>query len=177
MPFLPQHVQDQLVDERGNFELYRQILPHELANLTFCGYNSSFFSPLSAEVAALWIGTHLAGKLALPPIAQRRKHVTKRLRWMEERTEGKHARGTNIIPFSIHNIDEMLDDLGVRAGGLRRLTEWLIPLNPSAYVKIFRNLLDRNARQPANAPDQARPALDKAPDSYSLSGRHHTRRG
>ena len=30
----------------------------------------------------------------------------------QERTEGKHARGTNVIPFSMHNIDEMLDEVG-----------------------------------------------------------------
>ena len=32
---------------------------------------------------------------------------------MEERTEGHHARGTNIIPFSLHNIDEILSDVGL----------------------------------------------------------------
>ncbi|MEV0724966.1 hypothetical protein AB0I37_19575 [Micromonospora purpureochromogenes] len=41
-----------------------------------------------------------------------------RLAWMTARTSGKHARGTNIIPFSMHNIDEVLDELGLNLGPL-----------------------------------------------------------
>ncbi|MBC7202993.1 MAG: NAD(P)/FAD-dependent oxidoreductase, partial [Pusillimonas sp.] len=113
VPFLPQSVQDEITDERGNFELYRQILPLTVKRLHFCGYNSSFYSPLSAEVAALWIATHLMGGLNLPALEERREHVQRRLKWMEERTEGKHARGTNIIPFSMHNVDGRLGGGGV----------------------------------------------------------------
>lgn len=136
VPFLDQATQARLHDERGNFALFRQILPHDVDRLTFCGYNSSFFSPLSAEIAALWIARHLQGELDLPPVEERRASVAQRLRWMEERTEGKHARGTNIIPFSVHNIDEMLGDLGAGVGRLRRLAEWLLPLRPGAYAGI-----------------------------------------
>jgi MerR family copper efflux transcriptional regulator len=42
-------VQRRLLDERGNFMLYRQIQPVEVERLSFAGYNSSFFSPLSAR--------------------------------------------------------------------------------------------------------------------------------
>ena len=36
--------------------LYRQVLPPRRSDdLTFAGYNSSFFSPLNAEMAAVWI--------------------------------------------------------------------------------------------------------------------------
>ncbi|GEL20859.1 flavin-containing monooxygenase [Pseudonocardia asaccharolytica] len=151
-PFLDEQVQSRICDERGNFALYRQILPHDMPDLTFCGYNSSFFSPLSAEVAALWIATHLAGGLDLPPVAQRRTHVVERLRWMEERTEGKHARGTNIIPFSVHNIDEMLADLKVGVGRFRRFMEWLAPVDPGAYTHLTRELLARHAAHTATEP-------------------------
>ncbi|MEJ8279925.1 flavin-containing monooxygenase [Pseudonocardia spirodelae] len=145
VPFLSAAVRDRLVDERGNFELYRQIHPHAVADLSFCGYNSSFLSPLSAEVAALWIGVHLAGGFDLPPVEARRAFVQERLRWMEERTEGKHARGTNIIPFSLHNIDEMLSDLGATIGRRRRFTEWLLPVDPGAYARITATLTARHA--------------------------------
>ena len=157
IPFLSQEVRDRLVDERGNFELYRQILPHTVADLTFCGYNSSFLSPLSAEVAALWIGCHLAGGVDLPPLEDRRRYVQTRLRWMEERTEGKHAHGTNIIPFSVHNIDEMLSDLGAGLGRVRRLGEWLLPVDPRAYARVARTLLARHA-PPTAVPAPASPS-------------------
>lgn len=141
VPFLDAATQAALHDERGNFELFRQILPHEVERLTFCGYNSSFFSPLSAEIAALWIAQHVTGGLDLPPVDERRALVAERLRWMEERTEGKHARGTNIIPFSVHNIDEMLGDLGLGVGRAARFVEWLMPLRPGAYASITRKLV------------------------------------
>lgn len=143
VPFLDDATQARLHDERGNFELFRQILPHDVEHLTFCGYNSSFFSPLSAEVAALWIAQHLDGALTLPRVEERRAQVAARLRWMEERTEGKHARGTNIIPFSVHNIDEMLGDIGLGVGRVGRVAEWLMPLRPGAYAAVTRRLVAR----------------------------------
>lgn len=144
VPFLDDATQAALHDKRGNFELFRQILPHEVERLTFCGYNSSFFSPLSAEIAALWIAQHLDGALDLPPVEERRMLVAEQLRWMEERTEGKHARGTNIIPFSVHNIDEMLGDLGMGIGRVRRFVEWLMPLRPGSYATLTRTLVARH---------------------------------
>jgi dimethylaniline monooxygenase (N-oxide forming) len=140
VPFLDDAMQARLHDERGNFTLYRQILPHDVPRLTFSGYNSSLFSPLSAEIAAVWTARHLRGDLPLPPVEERRRQVAARLRWMEHRTQGKHARGTTIIPFSMHNIDEMLDDMGVGIGRAARAVEWLLPLRPGAYAKITRGL-------------------------------------
>jgi cation diffusion facilitator CzcD-associated flavoprotein CzcO len=133
VPFLDDDITARLLDERGNFQLYRQILPHDVPNLTFCGYNSSFFSPLSAEVGAIWIAAYLAGGVDLPAVEVRRELVADRLAWMEKRTEGKHARGTNIIPFSMHNIDETLDDLHVNVGRGTKLRQWLLPINPAVY--------------------------------------------
>lgn len=150
VPFLPQSVQDEITDERGNFELYRQILPLTVKRLHFCGYNSSFYSPLSAEVAALWIATHLMGGLDLPSVEKRREHVRRRLKWMEERTEGKHARGTNIIPFSMHNVDEMLDEIGINVGPFTRFKQWLLPIDARDYRMVTRKLLERQKQVQAN---------------------------
>ena len=145
VPFLSDEVQRELTDERGNFELYRFILPHTVPGLAFCGYNSSFFSPLSAEVAALWIANYLMGGAKLPTLAERRRATQERLRWMEERTEGHHARGTNIIPFSMHNIDECLAEIGVSVPATQRAREWLLPVNPSDYAPVTTRLLRAKA--------------------------------
>ncbi|MEO5876837.1 MAG: NAD(P)/FAD-dependent oxidoreductase [Streptosporangiaceae bacterium] len=133
VPFLDDEVMRKLTDERGNFQLYRQILPHDVPNLTFAGYNSSFFSPLSAEMSALWIASHLAGLHSVPPVEERRRLVAERLAWMEERTHGRHARGTNIVPFSMHNIDEVLDELGLNVGRATKARQWLLPVAPGSY--------------------------------------------
>ena len=145
VPFLDDEVTGRLLDADGNFQLYRQILPHDVPNLTFSGYNSSFFSPLSAEAGAVWIGAHLAGGIDLPPVEERRTQVAERVRWMEERTQGRHASGTNLIPFSMHNIDETLDELGLNIDRGAIVKQWLLPVDPSAYAGIVGRLKARLA--------------------------------
>ncbi|CAM5418556.1 hypothetical protein [Eoetvoesiella caeni] len=69
---------------------------------------------------------------------------------MEERTEGKHARGTNIIPFSMHNVDEMLGDIGIDVSRMTRFKQWLLPPNAKDYRMVTTRLLKRQrARVPA----------------------------
>ncbi|GAA0959743.1 NAD(P)/FAD-dependent oxidoreductase [Actinocorallia libanotica] len=143
VPFLDEDVQRRLTDERGNFALYRHILPHDVPNLTFAGYNSSFFSPLSAEMSAVWIASHLAGLHTVPPAEERRRAVSERLAWMEERTRGRHARGTNVIPFSMHNIDEVLDDLDLNVSGTTKALQWLLPVDPGDYRHVGEKLRQR----------------------------------
>jgi cation diffusion facilitator CzcD-associated flavoprotein CzcO len=143
VPFLDATVKVDLFDARGNFRLYRCILPAKVRNLAFNGYNSSFFSPLSAEMGALWIAAWLAGDLKLPPVEQQVAQTDERLAWMERRTEGKHARGTNIIPFSMHQIDELLEDLRLPISAFQRFVEWQVPVRPAAYQRVARGLKAR----------------------------------
>jgi dimethylaniline monooxygenase (N-oxide forming) len=146
VPFFDDELQERVTDEHGDFELYQYIQPLDVPRLSFVGYNSSFFSPLSAEVAALWVADYLMGGLELPPIKEQRYQVAERLRWMRERTDGKHAHGTNIIPFSMHNIDEALDEMELNVGPVTRALQWLIPPNPGSYQKATTELLARQGR-------------------------------
>jgi hypothetical protein len=160
VPFFSEEIQHTLTDGRGNFELYRHIHPLDVSRLSFSGYNSSFFSPLSAEIAALWIANLLMGGLTLPPVETMRAQVDARVRWMERRTEGKHARGTNVIPFSMHNIDEMLEDIRIDVGPATRVAQWLLPIDPEAYRKVTAGLLERQRRleAPGREPAGVAPA-------------------
>ena len=56
---------------------------------------------------------------------------------------GNHARGTNIIPFSVHNIDETLNDIGINVTMLTRAKQWLFPVNPSDYRGVVQTLKKR----------------------------------
>jgi len=143
VPFLPERTQQQVFDARGNFALYRQIQPIDVPGLYFNGYNSSFFSPLNAEMAALWIAADLAGALVLPDAAARRTDVTAQLAFMDEATDTHHCRGTKIIPYSMHNVDEVLDDLGLQISKATRASHWLNPIAPAAYRKLTPTLLAR----------------------------------
>ncbi|TQL67064.1 cation diffusion facilitator CzcD-associated flavoprotein CzcO [Nocardioides albertanoniae] len=136
LPFFSEEIQDQLTDDNGDYRLYRQILPLGVPDLTFAGYNSSLFAPLSAEMSAVWIGSHLAGGHDLPSAEEMESHVAERVAWMRERTDGHHARGTNVIPFSMHNIDEVLDDVGLDIGSATKAKQWLLPIDPKAYASI-----------------------------------------
>ena len=144
--FLDPALQSRIMDDRGNFRLYRCILPTGVRNLAFNGYNSSFFSPLSAEMGTLWIAALLGGALSLPSEAEQLSATDARLRWMEARTEGKHARGTNIIPFSMHQIDELLGDMGLGIGAMQRFMEWQMPVKPSRYARVAKELRRRLER-------------------------------
>ena len=145
VPFLPRETQSRLFDERGNFMLYRQILPLGIPGLYFNGYNSSFFSPLNAEMAALWIAADVAGAVPLPDAEALRRAVVEQLAFMDEATDTHHCRGTKIIPFSMHNVDEVLGDLDLNIGAGVRASHWLNPIDPAAYRRVTLVLLDRLA--------------------------------
>lgn len=141
--FLPADVQDELFDERGNFVLYRQILPPTLDGLYFNGYNSSFFSPLNAEMAALWIAADLGGLLDKPSVPEMRAAAEEQLAFMDVAVAGHHNKGGKIIPYSLHNVDEVLGDLDLNIGRATRATHWLNPVNPAAYRSVTPQLLSR----------------------------------
>lgn len=143
VPFLPADVQARLLDERGNFMLYRQIRPLGVPGLYFNGYNSSFFSPLNAEMAAVWIAADLAGAVPLPDEPTMRRAVVDQLAFMDEATNTHHCRGTKIIPFSMHNVDEVLGDLDLNIPARVRATHWLNPVNPAAYRDVTAKLVRR----------------------------------
>ncbi len=151
VPFFDASVLQRVTDARGNFRLYRSILPVGMPRLAFNGYNSSFFSQLNCEIGALWLANHLRGGLQLPPVDEMNAQIDRRLAWMEERTDGKHSKGTNIIPFSVHNIDELLQDMGLPLGALTRFKQWLGPVDPADYAVVTRQLLARHAHTPADA--------------------------
>ncbi|WP_370942232.1 flavin-containing monooxygenase [Amycolatopsis sp. cg5] len=152
VPFLDESIHKALFDERGNFALYRQIQPIDVPGLYFNGYNSSFFSPLNAEMAALWIAADLAGAIDLPDAAARRAAVTAQLAFMDVAADTHHCRGAKIIPFSMKNIDEVLGDLGLQIGKPVRASHWLNPVSPAAYRKLTPQLLRRLADRVEDRP-------------------------
>jgi hypothetical protein len=96
-------------------------------------------------------------RLWLPQRTEAPPLSDKRLAWMEERTDGRHSKGTNIIPFSVHNIDELLGDMGLPLGSSTRFKQWLGPVDPADDQAVTHQLLQRHAAV-APSPPQARPA-------------------
>ena len=158
VPFLDDIVQSKLLDARGNFLLYRQILPLGIPGLYLNGYNSSFFSPLNAEMAAVWIAADLAGAVPRPDPETMRRAVLTQLAFMDEATDGHHSHFGKIIPFSLHNADEVLDDLGLNISSRVRATHWLNPVDPLAYRAVTPALVAKLGPPPEQAADQPRAA-------------------
>jgi cation diffusion facilitator CzcD-associated flavoprotein CzcO len=155
VPFLDADVQAHLFDERSNFMLYRQILPLGVDGLYFNGYNSSFFSPLNAEIAAVWIAAHLSGTVTLPPLAEMRRAVVDQLAFMDVATNGHHCRGTKIIPYSLHNVDEVLSDLDTNISRRVRASHWLNPVDPTAYRRVTAAVIGSLSRPAPARPTRA----------------------
>jgi hypothetical protein len=151
-----------VLDERGNFMLYRQIRPVSVPGLYFNGYNSSFFSPLNAEMAAVWIAADMAGAVPLPESAEMGRRVTEQLAFMDAATDIHHCRGGKIIPFSMHNVDEVLGDLGLNISAAVRAWHWLMPVDPAAYRRVTPAVLGRLPHSPTPAP-RATAIPDAAP--------------
>ncbi len=143
VPFFDDDVRSKVTDARGNFRLYRAVLPVDIPTLAFNGYNSSFYSQLCTEIGALWLIEFLRGGITLPSADQMNAYIDVRLEWMEERTDGKHAKGTNIIPFSVHHMDELLNDIDLNLNALVRFKQWLVPVTGRDYRKITGRLMKR----------------------------------
>ena len=146
VPFLSDEVMSSVTDANGNFRLYRSMTPVHVPRLAFNGYNSSLSSQLSCEVGALWIADLLGGRLRLPTTAVQDSDISERLNWIDKRNDGKHAKGTNVVPFSLHHVDELLQDLQLPLGVLTRIKHWLLPVNPADYAPATRALLARYQR-------------------------------
>lgn len=135
VPFLDSPLSAQ--NAEGDFELFRNVLPHDVPNLTFAGYNTSLISSLSAEVGATWIAAHLAGALTLPTPAARQAQVRADLKARKARMRGKYASGTVVLPRSLGNIDQMLSDMHAVLPRRVRMAQW----TRRSYSTDFRETL------------------------------------
>ncbi|WRT69903.1 uncharacterized protein IL334_006894 [Kwoniella shivajii] len=146
--FISAQLADTLKDKNGDWLLYRHVFPIDIEDLAFIGFNSSIFCPLTAEITSIWLAAHLRTDeqdplLVLTSRHQQRQKTAEEVTWHRERTEGHHASGTSIVPFSMSNIDEMLGDLEVEIGWLDYMREWVLPIRPSAYRYILPTVLQR----------------------------------
>lgn len=94
-------------------------------------------------MAALWIGADLAEAVALPGPEAMRRAVVEQLAFMDGATDTYHCRDTKIIPFSMHNVDEVLGDLDLNIGATVRASHWLGAVDPAAYRRMAPLLLRR----------------------------------
>ncbi|MFF0544609.1 flavin-containing monooxygenase [Nocardia thailandica] len=137
VPFLTPFARRGIIGEDGAFRLYRHILPVEVPNLTFAGYNSSAAGPLTSEIGAHWIAALLTGRYVPPTAAEMNAEIDERLAWAAEHAPGEPARGVSVEPFTLRHADQLLADLGKRLPLRHRVGQWFRPVHPGAYRDVL----------------------------------------
>jgi len=124
------------VERAGAFHLYRFVLPPDVPQLGFIGYNSSTACQLTSEIAAHWLAQVFRGELALPTRAEMHAEIARVHRWA---AQAMPARGSGyfIGPYLIHHLDELLRDMRLptrRSSNF--LSEHLLPMLPARYRSV-----------------------------------------
>ena len=151
IPFMDPKVSKNIINQNGDFRLYKHQLPIGTHNLAFNGYNSSFYSQLSSEIGALWLAEYFTGGFTLPDRNALIEKTENKLAWSHERTSGKNSRGTNIIPFTLKHIDELFEDMKTNVSIITRFNQWNMPINPRSYNKVIhKKIKEFSKRRSAN---------------------------
>ena len=116
VPYIPQEFQEKLIEEDGQYRVYRFAVNPSLPDMGFVGFNSSFCTVLSAEMVANWLVRFADGKLDNQPTnAQMNENIDMMLNWKRnERPASKVYGGLCSAPFHFKHFDELLADMGAQ---------------------------------------------------------------
>ena len=114
VPYLAQAYQDKLIEDDGQYRVYRLSVNPDLPDMGFVGFNSSFCTILSAEMIANWLVRYADGQLAHQPSeAEMNANIEDMLNWKRnERPSAQVYGGLCSAPFHFKHFDELLADMG-----------------------------------------------------------------
>lgn len=158
--FIEQKYRQLVMDEKGNFKMFRNLIHPDIPNMGFLGYNSSLFSPLTSEVGAWWLAEYIKGNLVLPTSFQMREDIDRYLSWSMSNLPPALAYGTCVAPFSFHYLEDLIEDMGFKifGKGAKPLQGMVERINPSAYQKIRQQL---RSKKPLSVKDSAIKEVEK----------------
>jgi len=137
VPYLDAAARAALLEDDGQYRLYRLIVNPDLPDLGFVGFNSSFATVLTSDMAAQWLVRYADGKLARQPTHKTmREWIAAHLAWRrKDRPAAKVYGGLCSAPFHFHHLDELLADMGARKRRRANpLAETFLPPNADAYA-------------------------------------------
>ncbi len=116
VPYLPQSAQEKLIEDDGQYRVYRLAVNPDLPDMGFVGFNSSFCTVLSAEMIANWLVRYADGQLQHQPTAdEMTQSIEMMLNWRRnERPAAQIYGGLCSAPFHFKHFDELLADMGAR---------------------------------------------------------------
>lgn len=136
----PEMLQQATARADGELLLHRRILAVDVPRLAFVGWAHSYRSPLTSELAAIWLGAVLIGALQPPaPDAQRATAAAFPL----TRHRAVSGRTAHLPGVSLLELDELLDDLGSPLGREQRARQRFGAFDPAVYASVLPALLRR----------------------------------
>jgi dimethylaniline monooxygenase (N-oxide forming) len=144
VPFLAEAHRKKLVDPDGQYRLYRLIANPDLPDLGFVGFNSSFCTVLSAELAANWLVRYADGQLAQQPSEREmRENIAMMLHFKRvERPAAGVYGGLCVAPYHYRHFDELLADIGTKHRRRNPLAERFTPPDADAYARFLASAPD-----------------------------------
>ncbi len=139
LPFLDAATRTKLIEPDGLFKLHRMTVNPDIPGLGFVGFNSSFATPLSAEVGAHWLVRWFGGALVkMPTAARMRASIERDLLWKrKKRPVASNVGGLCIAPYHFFHFDELLDDMGARKKPGNPVAAHLLPISPKRYAELL----------------------------------------
>jgi len=139
VPFLEESARRKLIEPDGLYRLYRLIANPDLPGLGFVGFNSSFATPLSAELGAHWLARWFDARLVgHVSEAEMRSDIARALLWRRKlRPIAAGFSGLCIAPYHFFHFDELLRDMGARTRPKNPIAAYFLPLNPADYATLL----------------------------------------
>jgi len=139
LPFLEENARRKLIEPDGLYRLYRLIANPDLPGLGFVGFNSSFATPLSAELGAHWLARWFDAKLVRNVSeATMGSDIARALQWRRKlRPVAAGFGGLCIAPYHFFHFDELLRDMGAKTRPANPLAAYFLPLNPADYANLL----------------------------------------
>lgn len=144
IPFLPDEFKGRLTDSKGNYILYRHILPVGIPSFAFVGYNTSIQCPISSEFAALWVCEYLKGRIYRPSDAEIEKAGREFIRWRSQFRQQGSVSGLSTMPGTIHHVDCLLRDMNASLPLRSLIPDWLLVIKPGRYAEVRKKIIARN---------------------------------
>jgi cation diffusion facilitator CzcD-associated flavoprotein CzcO len=144
VPFLDDATKDELIAEDGQYRLYRLIANPDVPDLGFVGFNSSFATVLTSDLAAQWLVRYADGKLRNQPRPEdMRTWIETHLKWRRKvRPAARVYGGLCSAPYHFRHMDELLADIGARKTRRNPLAETFLPPDADAYARFLESAPD-----------------------------------
>jgi dimethylaniline monooxygenase (N-oxide forming) len=146
LPLFSKEIVHLLTNERGDYQLYRNILPTSVPLLAFNGYNTSFFCTLTSEIAAQWIAEYLNGNLALPHVVDIEDEISEYHHWRRQFRLNSWYQGASVYPFNLTYVDRLLKDMNATLPWYLLFKEWTVVVDPGNYKGVKRRIRKGNGK-------------------------------